>query len=171
MTLEDNEVYVEYKTLYQTRITSMLAIGDDNPHVLTFLLKALQTLIPMSWPDTGVTQNYTALSGEKIILPCPIEPGALLQYYSVIWMKKNVVIATANSQNSRTTSSKYDIDRATYSLIIDPMSVNDTSPSYQCQMYVHNPNTDTKQQLQYFPQIVSGVSLQLTVIGKLTCMN
>lgn len=119
-------------------------------------------------PDTGVAQNYTALSGERVVLPCPIEPGALLQSYSVIWMKDNVEIATANSLTSTTTSSKYDIDRAMYALIIDPVSINDTSPSYQCQMYVHNPNTDTKQQLQYYPQIVSGVSLQLTVISKLT---
>ena len=118
-------------------------------------------------PDTGVAQNYTALSGERVILPCPIEPGALLQFYSVIWMKDNVEIATANSQRT-TTSREYDIDRATYSLIIDPVRVSDASPSYQCQMYVHNPNTYTKQQLQYYPQVVSDVSLQLTVISKLT---
>ena len=59
------------------------------------------------------------------------------------------------------------INGSTYSLIIDPVDANDTSPSYQCQMYVHNPTTDTKQQLHYYPQTVSDVSLQLTVISKL----
>ena len=114
-------------------------------------------------PDAGFTRSYTAHSGDRVILPCPIQPGALLQYYSVIWTKDSNEIA--NSQNSVTTNGKYGIDRSTYSLIIDPVDANDTSPSYQCQVYVHNPTTDIKQQLHYYPQTISDVSLQLTVIS------
>ena len=131
--------------------------------LLFFSFTALQTLIKM--PDTGITRSYTAYSGDRVVLPCPMQPGALLQYYSVIWTKDSNEIA--NSQNSVTTNGKYGIGGSTYSLIIDPVDANDTSPSYQCQMYVHNPTTDTKQQLHYYPQTVSDVSLQLTVISKL----
>ena len=109
----------------------------------------------------GITQNYTASSGERVVLPCPIQPGALLQSYSVIWMKDSVEIA--NSQNSRKTDSRYDIDRATYALIIDPVNVNDSSLSFQCQVFVTNPITNTKQQLQYHPQLTPGVQIFLTV--------
>ena len=117
---------------------------------------ALQTLIPVT--DTDITQNYTAQSGDRVVLPCPIQPGALLQSYSVIWMEDSVEIA--NSQTGRITNSRYGINGTTFALIIDPVNVNDTSSSYQCQVFVTNPITNTKQRLQYYP---SGVQISLAV--------
>ena len=117
--------------------------------MLNFPFTALQILIPM--PDTGFIYNYTALLGDRDDVRCPMQPDALQQHYLVIWMKEGVEIA--NSQSTRKSSSRYDIDRTTYALIIDPMSVNDTSSSYQCQLFVINPITDTKQRLQYYPQL------------------
>ena len=95
-------------------------------------------------------------------LPCPFKPGALLQYYTVKWMKDSIEIAIAPNCNS-----KYRIDRATYALIIDPVSVNDTSSNYQCQVFVINPITDSKQQLQLYSQRkpTFGISLSLTVVA------
>ena len=93
-----------------------------------------------------------------MVLPCPFKPGALLQYYSVKWMKDSIEIAESSN-------SKYRIDRATYALIIDPVSVNDTSSNYQCQMFVTNPITEVKQELQFYPQPTSDVSLSLTVVA------
>ena len=61
------------------------------------------------------------------------------------------------------TNSRYDIDRVTYALIVDPVSVNDSSTSYECQVYVQNPITGTKQQLHSYPQQTSGVMLSLFV--------
>ena len=124
--------------------------------MLNFLFTALQTLIPI--PDIGV---ITALLGDRVDLHCPIQPGALLQHYSVIWMKDGVEIA--NSQSIREPNNRYDIDRATYALIIDPVDENDTSLNYQCQVFVTNPITNTKQQLQYYPPLTSGMQLSLTV--------
>ena len=98
-----------------------------------------------------------------MVLPCPFKPGALLQYYTVKWMKDSIEIAKAPNCNS-----KYRIDRATYALIIDPVSVNDTSSSYQCQMFVTNPKTNTKVQLQFYPQPTSEISLSLTVVNVAT---
>jgi hypothetical protein len=72
-------------------------------------------------------------------------------------MKDDVEIA--NSQSTGTPESRYDIDRATYALTIDPVDESDTSSNYQCQVFVTNPITNTKQQLQ----LASGVQLSLTV--------
>ena len=93
-----------------------------------------------------------------MVLHCPIQPGALLQSYSVVWKKDDTEI------NVTTLDSKYDIDRATYALIIDPVSVNDSSTGYKCQVYVNNPNTGTKTELRYSPQ-TTDVSLSLTVLA------
>jgi hypothetical protein len=76
-------------------------------------------------------------------------------------MKDDVELA--NSKSTGTPESRYDIDRATYALIIDPVDEIDTSSSYQCQVFVTNPITNTQQQLQYYPQLASGVQLSLTI--------
>ena len=95
-----------------------------------------------------------------MVLPCPFKPGALLQYYAVVWRKDSIDIAELLIDNS-----KYRIDGATYALIIDPVSVNDTSSNYQCRMFVTNPITNNKQELQFYPQLTSDVSLSLTVVA------
>ena len=79
----------------------------------------------------------------------------------MIWTKDDVEIA--NSQSIGKPESRYDIDRATYALSIDPVDEGDTSSSYQCQVFVSNPITNTKQQLQHYPQLASDVQLSLRV--------
>ena len=98
------------------------------------------------------------MSGNRVILPCPIEPGALLQQYSVMWKKGETAIAN----NYWTIDPRYQIDRAAYSLIINSVNSNDTSSSYMCELTVVNPKTDVQQVLQPSSQ----VSLSLNVIGK-----
>ena len=111
--------------------------------------------------DTSVIRKYLALTGDRADIHCPIQPGALQQYYSVKWTKDGVEIA--NSQSIGEPNSRYDIDGATYALIIDPVIIADTSSNYQCQVFVTNPIIDTKQQLQYYPQLAPGMQLALTV--------
>ena len=133
-------------------------------HIFPFT--ALQTLIPK---NTCKVQNQIALSGDRVVLHCPIQPGALLQSYSVVWKKDDAEIAKfepSSPQNVTTLDSKYDIDKATYALIIDPVSVNDSSTGYKCQLSAENPITDTKQELHYYPQ-PTDVSLSLKVLS--TC--
>lgn len=124
---------------------------------------AFQTIIPMQ--DLCIVRNYTALPGDRVILPCSIEVGALLQSYSVKWTKGNVKIAEAlNPQQIWKLNSKYDIDRSTYALIIDPVSVSDSSTDYICDIFVNNPITHVKQRLQYNRQPGShGIPLSLSV--------
>ena len=104
------------------------------------------------------------MSGARVALPCPIQPGALLQQYSVTWYKEGVRIAEATDPQSVMTvdDSRYKIDRDTYSLIIDPTNINDTSSNYQCDLSVTNPLTDSLQVLQSSPS----VTLSLKVNSK-----
>ena len=108
----------------------------------------------------SVKTNFTAMSGDRVVLPCPIQPGALLEQYSVIWKKGDTRIV--DPQDTRTAEPRYNIDRATYSLIIDSVNINDTSSGYQCEVSVTDPLTNAVNVLQ----LSSEVSLSLTVIGK-----
>ena len=80
-------------------------------------------------------------------------------------MKNETLIANATNPQSVTTvnDSRYNIDRANYSLIINSVTIND-SADYKCELAVVNPVTDTKQLLQ--PSPPAPVSLSLQVIGK-----
>ena len=101
---------------------------------------ALQTKIPL--PDPPPQRHFTAISGDRVVLPCPIQPGALIQYYSVSWYKENSLLAQAGRlfvSESKVDDSRYNIDRATFSLIIDPVNINDMSTQYKCHICVKFP--------------------------------
>ena len=80
------------------------------------------------------------------------------------WLKENIRIAEVYSPQSVLTAddSHYKIDRATYSLIIDPVNINDTSTRYECGLNVTIPMTDTQQMLHLYPPVL----LSLKVISK-----
>ena len=107
--------------------------------------------------------NFTAMSGDNVVLHCPIQPGALLQQYSVRWTKGGTSIAEVTNPQSVMTvdDSHYQIDRGRYSLIISSVTINDTSTDYQCELSVTNPLTNVLQVLQPSPL----VTLSLKVIG------
>ena len=104
------------------------------------------------------------MSGDKAVLHCPIQPGALLQQYSVIWTKGSTQIAKVTSPQGRMdhSDSRYQIDSGSYSLIINPVTINDTSSDYQCEIFVTIPITNAK----YMLQPSSQVALSLNVIGR-----
>ena len=124
---------------------------------------ALQKFVPLMPPPKI---NFTATSGDRVVLPCPIQPGALLQQYSVRWKKGNTLIAEATTADD---DSQYNIDRANYSLIINSVTINDTNLDYQCELKVTNPVSATVQILQ--PSSLIPVSLSLKVIGKFCCFG
>jgi hypothetical protein len=78
-----------------------------------------------------------------------------------MWLKENSLLAEAPRQNVLTVdNSRYNVDRATFSLIIDPVNINDTSTHYRCELFVTNPITGTISHPQ------SGQVLSLQVISK-----
>jgi hypothetical protein len=87
-------------------------------------------------------------------------------------MKDGIKIATAiNPQDVMTIDDRYSIDSSTFALIIDPVRFGDLSIDYQCQVFVTNPITGTKQQLQHYPQLASGVRLSLSLTVKVNVAN
>ena len=125
---------------------------------------ASQTTRPL--PDPPPQINFTAVSGDRVVLPCPIQPGALILYYSVKWYKETSLLAQGAGRefDSIVEDSRYNIDRANYSLIIDPVNINDTSTYYKCQVFVKNPITLLKRQLQL--HLIPSLNLSLQVISK-----
>jgi hypothetical protein len=102
------------------------------------------------------------MSGDKAVLDCPIQPGALLQQYSVRWTKDHTPIAAVLSPQGELehTDPRYQIDRDRYSLIIDSVIINDTSTDYLCELFVTIPISRSKYQLQ------PTMTLSLEVVGR-----
>ena len=69
---------------------------------------ALQTLIPVS-ADT-IQTNFTAIVGDTVVMLCPVPPGALMQYYSVEWMKENNILICTNQPRDHIADPRYSID-------------------------------------------------------------
>ena len=136
-------------------------VTDGSAILLFSYFAALQTIVPLLPPQA----NVTASSGDKAVLHCPIQPGALLLQYSVMWKKGNNLIAKVTNPQGQleSTNARYRIDRGRYSLIINPPTINDTSTDYQCELSVTNPLTNVLQVLQPSPP----VTLSLKVICKL----
>ena len=108
--------------------------------------------------------TFIATSGDRIIIECPLKPGALLEQYSVEWMKGNVRIAAARTPHDiETIDSRYSIDTTSYSLIIDDDNGNDSS-IYQCALFATIPGTNVQQELSFSQD--HDVLLSLQVLGK-----
>ena len=103
-------------------------------------------------------------AGDTAVLPCPIRPGALVQYYSVMWKKNNTLILSKRMNRVVKTNSKYDISTV-FSLVIDSVDVNDTSFSYECIVHHEIPATNVRQKLQPCPN--RDIRLSLQVLGML----
>lgn len=87
-------------------------------------------------------------------------------------MKNSTKIAEViNPHDVMTTDGRYSIDSPTLALIIDPVSIDDLSTDYQCQVYATNPITGTRKQLQFYPPLTSSVRLSLTLTVKANIGN
>lgn len=113
-----------------------------------------------------VQTTFVATSGDRTVLSCPLQPGALLKYYSVLWMKDNIGIAEIRNPHNivMMTDSRYSINATSYSLIIDDTNENDSSINYQCALFVTNPLTDVRQELKFSTE--HDVLLSLQVLSK-----
>ena len=120
---------------------------------------------------TNDDKVYAVQSSDgEVTIPCPFEPGNLRNCYFGQWTKDNVEIAQidkpdgscANAGEFTGDTSKYQIDRETFSLIIRSVTAQDDSGQYQCQLKVVNPATSTGQTADFrsFP-------VTLIVDGKL----
>ena len=78
------------------------------------------------------------------MLSCIVKPGALIQYYYVIWYKNDEPIVELDTlEDLRQAGSRYDIDQSTFSLIINSVNTSDSSTNYLCEVFVENPLSHT----------------------------
>ena len=110
---------------------------------------------------------FYAIPQNRAILHCPIQPGALVQYYYGRWEKDgNTLIQlpqpiNGNPQEIVRSDSRYDLDRTTFSLIINSVEVSDAGDDYPCILYVVDPRNDLPINLQ-----TGTAHLMLMVNGK-----
>ena len=128
-------------------------------HDLYSTCTALQTMVPV---PSSLQTTFNARVGNTAILPCPTPPGALLQFYSVIWMKDNIAIIKHDPQSIMPLDGdpRYDLDSA-YSLVIHPVNVNDSSSNYKCVLSFTIPITGVKREVLPYPN--REISLTLNI--------
>ena len=87
-------------------------------------------------------------------IPCPFEPGNLQTCYYGEWTKNGTRIAGISKPDTSCGSggmftsintTKYQVNRRTFSLTISSVNAKDDSDQYECQLQVVNPATSTGQ--------------------------
>ena len=94
--------------------------------------------LPFNRVTDGIDEIFYAIPQNRAILHCPIQPGALVQYYYGRWEKDGNTLVqlpqpiNGNPQEIVRSDSRYDLDRTTFSLIIDSVEVSDAGDDYRC---------------------------------------
>ena len=117
-------------------------------------------------------ETFFATTTSQAVIRCPIQPGALTQLYYGTWTRNGVTLAdipeppNENSpQDVVRSDARFDIDRDTFSLIIDSVEANDAGNDYRCSLSVFNPRSSDTINLE------TGVPLTLMVNGNYTVAN
>ena len=91
-------------------------------------------------------ETFFTTTTSQAVIRCPIQPGALTQLYYGTWTRNGVTLAdipeppNENSpQDVVRSDAHFDIDRDTFSLIIDSVEPNDAGNDYRCSLSVFNP--------------------------------
>ena len=91
-------------------------------------------------------ETFFATTASQAVIRCPIQPGALTQLYYGTWTRNGATLAEIpeplnenNPQEVMRSDARFDIDRDTFSLIIDSVEANDAGNDYRCSLSVFNP--------------------------------
>lgn len=114
-------------------------------------------------------ETFYAMSQTRTVLRCPLQPGALVSYYYGSWERDGETLVeipapnNGNPQDIVRSDTRYDLERATFSLIINSVEPTDADSSYVCILSVFNPAAP----LQQFVSLQTDViRLSLMVNGK-----
>ena len=92
--------------------------------------------------------TFYAIPRNQAVLHCPIQPGVLTQYYYGRWEKNGDTLVTipqpihGNPQDIVRSESRYDLNKTTFSLIINSVEASDAGDNYQCFLNVVDPRND-----------------------------
>jgi hypothetical protein len=106
-------------------------------------------------------ETFFATTTSQAIIRCPIQPGALSQLYYGTWTRNGVTLAeipeppNENSpQDVIQPDTRFDIDRDTFSLIIDSVEANDAGNNYECSLRVFNPDPSSSETIELDTEVV-----------------
>ena len=119
--------------------------------------------------------NYTVLAGaESVTLRCPYEPASLINCYYGEWRKGSVVIASVPQPQTRDCAPgdilianplKHELEKNTFSLVINSPQASDDDGDYTCALVVLDPAVNTGSgELKTFTY-PTDITLTLTVDG------
>lgn len=119
-------------------------------------------------PPLNFVQTFFATTTSQAVIRCPIQPGALTQLYYGTWTRNGVTLVEIpepvdvdNPQDIVRSDARFDIDRNSFSLIINSVEANDADNNYQCLLSVFNPLSTNTIELR-----TEIVQLTLMVNGK-----
>lgn len=114
-------------------------------------------------------ETFYGISGSAATLHCPLQPGALVGHYYGSWERNGeilVEIAAPNNgipQGIVRSDSRYDLDRTTFSLIINSVDATDADDGYICSLFVYNPEATAEMLVSLQTDVTQ---LSLMVNGK-----
>lgn len=126
----------------------------------------LQIFKPLS--DRFVDTFY-AMSRTETTLRCPLQPGALVGYYYGSWERDGETVIEIPAPNNGIPQDivqldpRYDLDRVTFSLIINSVEATDANSRYECILSVFNPAAPLQQLVSLQ---TDAIQLSLMVNGK-----
>ncbi len=89
---------------------------------------------------------FFATTTRQAVINCPIQSGALSQLYYGTWTRNGATLAEIpepldenNPRDVIQSDTRFNIDRNTFSLIIDSVEANDAGNNYECSLRVFNP--------------------------------
>ena len=109
------------------------------------------------------------MSQTRTVLRCPLQPGALVSYYYGSWERDGETLVeipppnNGNPQDIVRSDTRYDLERATFSLIINSVVPTDADSSYVCILSVFNPAAPLQQLVSLQTDVIQ---LSLMVNGK-----
>ena len=137
--------------------------------------------LPFNRVTDPFDEIFYAIPQNRAILHCPIQPGALVQYYYGRWEKDGSTLVqlpqpiNGNPQEIVRSDSRYDLDRTTFSLIINSVEVSDAGDDYLCILYVVDPRNDLPINLQtgtaHLTLMVNGKPQVIPTLHILTIMH
>lgn len=97
-------------------------------------------------PPPNFVETFFATTTSQAVIHCPLQPGALTHLYYGTWTRNGVTLVDipqpidANTpQDAVIPDDRFDIDRNTFSLIINSVEATDAGNDYQCTLRVFNP--------------------------------
>ena len=102
------------------------------------------------------------MQGQSTQLDCSVQPEQLLHFYRASWDKSGIPIQTTSEEER----SRYSINPANLSLVINDVQLDDTSDQYHCVLTVVDPNSNGMLNTYNYHDTLEKNNISLVVLGE-----